>query len=100
MNHIANRLIACMIIVISLWYISNVFDKNVFSISYFNKFSYTHKTLASKVEIETPPEKMICGDWGESKNVWILETKHPWARNRNLCTVESVARQMSDYCTR
>ncbi|XP_063727472.1 alpha-1,4-N-acetylglucosaminyltransferase-like [Symsagittifera roscoffensis] len=43
---------------------------------------------------------MICGDWGESKNVWILETKHPWARNRNLCTVESVARQMSDYCTR
>ena len=71
------------------------------SVSQFqDQLSRTRMLLNFHSEIETKEEKPICGDWKESKNIWILETKYPWARSRNLCTVESVARQMPEYCVR
>ena len=45
-------------------------------------------------------DKIVCDEWGRSKNIWILETKYSRIRNRNLCAVESVARRMPDYCVR
>ena len=35
-----------------------------------------------------------------SRVVWLIENKHDWLKVRNLCSVESMARQMPQWCIR
>ncbi|XP_063729292.1 uncharacterized protein LOC134856934 [Symsagittifera roscoffensis] len=49
------------------------------------------------------PGESLCKEELESsfgKTIWIVETKHNWAKSRNLCAVEAMARQMPEWCVR
>ncbi|XP_075247533.1 uncharacterized protein LOC142340719 [Convolutriloba macropyga] len=47
------------------------------------------------------PSSVCPKKWARNRNtVWILETKHNWAKSRNLCAAEAIARQMPKWCVR
>ena len=47
------------------------------------------------------PSSVCPKKWTRNRNtVWILETKHNWAKSRNLCAAEAIARQMPKWCVR